>query len=305
MRPTGQTGPCRHDESTRCGAGPRRLDRRLGQSYRFIAMGDSSLQPATETAPPLPSGILSRHPWTTFLLPFLVYMTVGTLEPVPPDPASAPPESVDQSGWLGIEYRHYPIIYTLKVAATLATMAFVWPGYRTFPKRVTGLGLLVGLVGGCVWIVLAERQFEAPLIEATGFDWIGGMGQRPAFNPLRELEGTAGLAYAFLAVRFVGLVLVVPVIEEFFYRGFLMRLVMDARWWEIPFGRVDAVAVVVGTAVPMLTHPGELLAAMVWFSLVTWLMVRTRNIWDCVLAHALANLMLGIYVLATGSWKLM
>ena len=54
----------------------------------------------------------------------------------------------------------------------------------------------------------------------------------------------------------------------------------------------------------MLYHP-EILAALVWFSLVSWLMVRTRNIWDCVAAHAVTNLMLGIHVVGTGHWQLM
>jgi hypothetical protein len=54
----------------------------------------------------------------------------------------------------------------------------------------------------------------------------------------------------------------------------------------------------------MLMHPGELLAAGVWFSLVTLLMVRTKNIWDCVAAHAVTNLLLGIYVVTYGQWQL-
>jgi hypothetical protein len=53
----------------------------------------------------------------------------------------------------------------------------------------------------------------------------------------------------------------------------------------------------------MLLHPAEALAAAVWFSLVTWLMVKTRNIWDCVAAHAVTNLLLGFYVLYTGEWR--
>jgi hypothetical protein len=34
-------------------------------------------------------------------------------------------------------------------------------------------------------------------------------------------------------------------------------------------------------------------------------MLRTRNIWDCVAAHALTNLVLGCYVLASNDWRLM
>jgi uncharacterized protein len=98
---------------------------------------------------------------------------------------------------------------------------------------------------------------------------------------------------------------VVPVIEEFFLRGFLMRLVVENDWWKVPFGKVTVVAVMVGTAVPMMMHPGELLAAAVWFSMITCLMVKTRNIWDCVVAHSLTNLVLGIYVVTTGTWRLM
>ena len=60
-----------------------------------------------------------------------------------------------------------------------------------------------------------------------------------------------------------------------------------------------------GTAVPMLMHPGELFAAAVWFSLVTWLMLRTRSIWDCVIAHAVTNLLIGLWVLWSGDWWLM
>jgi len=86
---------------------------------------------------------------------------------------------------------------------------------------------------------------------------------------------------------------VVPLVEEFFLRAFLMRFVVARHWWEVPLGKVDALGIIVGTVVPMLMHPSELLAAAVWFSLVTWLMLRTQNIWDCVAAHAITNVILG------------
>mgnify|MGYP006910770527 CR=1 FL=1 len=44
---------------------------------------------------------------------------------------------------------------------------------------------------------------------------------------------------------------------------------------------------------------------MPWFSMVTWLYVRTRNIWDCVAAHAVYKVLLGIYVVSNGDWRLM
>ena len=113
------------------------------------------------------------------------------------------------------------------------------------------------------------------------------------------------MAYGFLAIRFFGLVLVVPVIEEFFLRGCVMRYLVSERFWDVPFGNVNRAAVIVGTLIPVLMHPQEALAAAVWFSAVTWLMVRSRNLWECILAHAVTNLLMGIYVIASGQWWLM
>ncbi len=290
----------------------------------------------------LPSGWLSRRPWATFLLPLVVYMLLGSLEPTPPD---APPEDAaqevsreaatgqeaeqpyfppEQTGLLpSIPYEYYPWVYTAKIGLTIATMLLVSGGYRVFPRRVSLLSVVVGVVGVVLWVALCQLRLEPRIVgpidrflgglspwsdaesPSIGLMAILGTGERSAFNPLEQLAQTPVWAWVFLAIRFTGLALVVPVIEEFFLRGFLMRYVMHADWWQVPFGQVNRTAVVVGTAIPMLMHPGELLAAFVWFSLVTWLMTRTRNIWDCVVAHAVTNLLLGVYVVTTGNWQLM
>jgi membrane protease YdiL (CAAX protease family) len=249
---------------------------------------------------------LVRHPWLTFLLPFVVYMLAGSLEPAAP---KAPPglQPVDEPSYLGIRYAHYPLFYTAKLVLTVGAMIYVLPGYRQFPLRVSRLAVAVGLVGGVLWIALSNLRLEAYLVDRIGpkSSLVGllGLGERPSYNPLEQLAETPGWAYIFLAVRFVGLVLIVPIIEEFFLRGFLMRFVIREDWWLVPFGQVNTLAVVLGTAFPVLYHP-EKIAALVWFSLVTWLMTRTKNIWDCVAAHAITNLMLGIYVVTQGEWRL-
>jgi len=257
---------------------------------------------------------LARQPALTFLLPFVVYMLVGSLEPAAPKPLTdaqlAAPEPVRQQmaegtpNRFGLRYKHYPIIYTVKIALTIAAILFVLPGYRQFPLHISALAVVVGVVGVVLWIWICSLQLEPRLLAPLGLDALLGLGDRPAYNPLEQLQANPAWAYTFLAIRFVGLALVVPVIEEFFLRGFVMRFVQGDQWWEVPFGQVTPLAVVVGTAVPMLMHPGELLAAFVWFSLVTWLMIRTRNIWACVAAHAVTNLLLGIYVVTQNQWQL-
>jgi CAAX prenyl protease-like protein len=259
----------------------------------------------------------TASPWLTCLLPMFVYMILGNfLEKGPPDPLTetqqAAPEQIrlqleeGPANLFGLKYKHYPLVYTVKIALTIAAMIYVLPGYREFPFRISPLAVVVGVVGVVLWIWICSLRLEPKLLAPLGMEGlVGGLGERPSFNPFEQLKATPAWMYTFIAIRFIGLALVVPVIEEFFLRGFLMRFVQDdAAWWQVPFGKVTTLAVVVGTAVPMLMHPAELLAAFVWFSLVTWLMVRTKNIWDCVAAHAVTNFLLGVYVVTQHQWQL-
>jgi CAAX prenyl protease-like protein len=252
--------------------------------------------------------LVARYPWLPFVLPFVVYMAFGSFEPAPPKPPLTLPDgssrpAVNQN-WFGLEYEQYPIVYTIKIVCTIGAMIVVLPGYRQFPFRISPVAIVVGVLGVVVWIGLCRMQIERKLLAPLGLEKFLGLGERPAFNPLEQLAATPLWAYSFLAIRFIGLALVVPIIEEFFLRGCIMRWAVREDFWAVPFGEVNRLAIVLGTAVPMLMHPGELLAAFVWFSSVTWLMIRTRNICDCVAAHAVTNLLLGIYVVTQHQWQL-
>lgn len=255
--------------------------------------------PAKSASPQIgnkPSGFL-RNPWVVFIGPFIVFMLLTSLEPTPNKPGGA-------GIGLSIPYAYYPWVYTLKIVLTSASVILVAPVYRQFPFKISGWAVLTGVVGVVVWVGICKLEIERNIIGAVGLEKMFEMGVRSAYNPFEQISGAAA-AWAFLTVRFFGLAVVVPVVEEFFLRGFLMRYFLKQDWWESPFGKVNATAVVVGTVFPMMMHPGELLAAAVWFSMVTLLMVRTRNIWDCVAAHAITNLLLGVYVVQSGDWYFM
>lgn len=269
---------------------------------------------------PLPAGWLRRWPLVTFLLPMVVFMLITQLEPTPTskptvqeatstetdeDSLSSLPVEPSKPSEAFIPYRYYPVIYTIKVVFVIAAMIAVWPGYRTFPLKVSPLAFVVGIVGIVLWIALCKLDLEVMLLKPIGLGWLVESGTRSAYNPLEELAENPFWAYGFLVVRFIGLALLVPIFEEFFLRGLAMRFVVDDQFEKVPFGYVTPAALVAGTAIPMLMHTGELVAAFAWFSLVTWLMIRTKNIWDCVVAHAVTNFLLGVYVVKTGEWWFM
>ena len=130
------------------------------------------------------------------------------------------------------------------------------------------------------------------------------MAKRVAFDPYEVLgAGTMGF-WIFLIVRMVGLVVLTPLAEELFLRGFFLRFLTDEKWWELPIGKLSGFAIAMAAVYGIATHPGEAIAAAVWFTLVTWLSIRTKSFGACVAAHAITNALLGVYILVAQDWTL-
>jgi membrane protease YdiL (CAAX protease family) len=237
--------------------------------------------------------ILSIHRWVAYVFPLLVFMLVGGFEPT--DPGSP-------------MYRFYPWIYGVKLLATMAALRVVWPVYKSMMRPIGWHGIAIGIVGAALWIGMChlelERTYLVPLIERLGLDQFLGFQTRSAYNPFIQLSGYPFGIALYLVIRGIGLALIVPIVEEYFLRGFLMRFVAADKWWKYPIGSVTMNSVIAGTLVPMLMHPSELIAAAIWFSLITLLYVHSKNLWECIAAHCTTNLLIGIYVVLFGAWQL-
>lgn len=237
-----------------------------------------------------PAGWWRGERWIPYLLPLIVYMAVPSLIGL-----VTPAPGVEQTDALWPP--PYWLVYSVTLMATMISMLAVMPIYHAQNRRPYILmPTLIGAVGVVIWIALATLQHK--------LGWVIGAGERASFNPQVYWSDEPAKAYGFLLVRFVGLAMIVPVVEEFFLRGWLMRFVTTPKWWELRIGEFDLRGAAAATIVPMLMHPNEAIAAWVWFSMITWLLMRTRNIWDCVVAHGVTNLLLGLYVVKTGEWWL-
>ncbi|HQR43705.1 MAG TPA: CAAX prenyl protease-related protein [Gemmatales bacterium] len=233
-------------------------------------------------------------PFLAYVLPFVLFAVLTTVESM---------ESL--AAW-------YPWLYAAKVLAIGA--ALVW-GMRYHPPITSqglGWGLLYGLVGGILWIVLCtwnlEKDVLPPLFDKLGDalnlpsikEWLKP-GSRLGYEPFAKLSMLQ--AYLFVGIRLIGLVLLVPLLEELFWRGFLNRIIVDENWQSVPWGRMTAMSFVILTAAFVLVHT-EWTAALVWVVGMHWLYVKTKSLWACVVAHAASNAVLGYYILAYGQWQL-
>jgi uncharacterized protein len=221
---------------------------------------------------------------TTDILPYVVpmfaYVTLGGLESYLPQVDSHPSPL-----W-------YPIAYGIRVMI-VAAMAWyyrsTWRDLRPFPN-VTSivLGVVSGLIVTALWVGLDQRYPALPFL-----------GKRVSFDPAQMSHGAR---IAFYVVRLIGLVLLVPLIEELFWRSFLIRWLIDPDFRRVPIGRVTLFAAAVTSVLFAVAHP-EWLPALLTGLLWAWLLHQTRSLAACLISHAVANLALGIYVIQFGAWK--
>jgi CAAX prenyl protease-like protein len=186
----------------------------------------------------------------------------------------------------------YPALYTTKVVVTAVLLVVFrrnWSDLRSGAELLP-LSLGAGIVGLAAW-VLIERGVPYP-----------HLGDRSAYNPLQALP-TAAAAWSFLAVRFLGLALLVPVMEELFWRSFLIRWLTRADWKSVRPYEFSLQGMLLMCGGFALAHP-EWLSAAVYALLMAWLLRRTRSVWACAVAHGVTNFGLGLYVLLSGDWRL-
>lgn len=224
---------------------------------------------------------MMRTDLAAYVLPFAVFMLLTWAEGTP---ALA---------------EYYPFVYTAKVAVVAGLCWWYLGRYPRFSTAGFGLAAVAGVIGVVLWVVLAAIPIQSLLPEPL-HSWVGGT--RAAYRPLEAISSRP-LAWLFLAIRFAGLALVVPVMEEVFWRGFLLRYLMDEDFTRVPIGKVTANSVAIVTVLFTLTHP-EVLAAVVWGAGIHYVYWKTANLWACVLTHSVTNLLLGVYIVITGQWNL-
>jgi len=108
--------------------------------------------------------------------------------------------------------------------------------------------------------------------------------------------------YSFILFRVLVSVITVPILEELFWRGWLMRWLIDRNFERVPLGTYDPQAFWI-TAILFASEHGSFwdvgLVTGVIYNL--WI-VRTKSLWDCILMHAVTNACLAWYVLTYDRW---
>lgn len=189
---------------------------------------------------------------------------------------------------LGVPAAQLRWLYGVKIAVVAALL---W-AYRRRYHELTGpapswpalgLALVCGVLVLVLWVNL-----DAP--------WMM-VGQSAGFDPR-----TAGaIDWPLVAMRIAGAALVVPVMEELFWRSFLLRWITDARFERLDPRAVGVKAFVV-TAVLFGVEHNLWLAGVVAGVAYGGLYMYTRSLWAAIAAHAVTNGLLGVWIVLTKQW---
>ena len=180
--------------------------------------------------------------------------------------------SPDQLRWL----------YGVKIVAVLAALLAYRRQYGELAAgsapgwRMTALAVLVGVLVLVAWVNL-------------GAGWMT-VGSSTGFDPRRDGQ----IEWAMVAMRIAGAALVVPVMEELFWRSFLMRWVERPAFLQVDPRHVRTVAFVVAMVLFGVEH-SLWLAGMVAGAAYAALYMYTRNLWAAIVAHAVTNGWLSVW----------
>ncbi len=232
-----------------------------------------------------PGGIRpSRADVIARILPFGVYIMLTALEK---GPSVIEPLLPLSTVWTGIDNLW---LYPLKIGIVAVLVVWYWKDYDELRGRGVGGGrVLAFAVGTGILVYVAWIQMTWP--------W-ATQGQPGGYDPFRA-GLTAGVGLAVL--RTLGSVVVVPVMEELFWRSFLVRYLVKADFRTVSLGVFTPFSFVATVILFGLEHH-LWLAGMVAGAAFNLVLLRTRRLWPCVLAHGISNLALATHVLLRSEW---
>ena len=181
-------------------------------------------------------------------------------------------------------------IYLIKTLMGIWMIWITWPLVGemrvNFSLEALGGGILVFVI----WINL---DFKYPKLTAYGDTW----------NLAKQFGQGSILFWFFATTRIIGSTLVVPFLEEVFYRSFLYRYILTKNWLFTPHNLFDVRPFILSSLIFGLTH-SHWIAGIICGMIYQIIVLRTNRLGDAIIAHAITNCLLGFWVVTQQNWHL-
>jgi CAAX prenyl protease-like protein len=199
-------------------------------------------------------------------------------------------------------------LYIIKVLGLALTLACFWRAYAEIQPAL-GFGVLIAVLIGlaviAVWLSI-DPYYPQSTAEFRSLLKDGWQAFPHAAKAAGQFDpGAGGDAFPPLLTigsRVLGAVILVPIAEELFFRGWLIRFLVKDEFKSVPMGTFTWPSFLVTTLVFGLSHH-EWLAGIVCALAFNMLLYWRRSLFACIVAHAAANLGLAVWVLSRGAWQ--
>ena len=182
------------------------------------------------------------------------------------------------------------LIFAMRPLVTEMRWAFSWSAV------LVGVGVFAAWVG-----ISGEWATQDSLWVKIG--WSPAPTTAAAvWNPHAQFGEGSALAWLFIGVRILGSTLVVPPLEEVFYRSFLYRYIASQNFLSVPLDKFLPLPLLATALVFGFSH-NEWLAGIMCGAAFQWLVIRNHRLGDALTAHAITNFLLGVWVVWKGDWK--
>jgi CAAX protease family protein len=218
---------------------------------------------------------VKRFPSVPYIAPFAVFVVLLSLNRVLPLPDLA--------------------VQILQIAIPAAVLLLFSRNVVNFRLRNAGLSIAIGILVFAIWIA-PDLMFPAYRHHWLFQNALLGTMQKSMSEPARA-------STAILTLRTARAALLVPIVEELFWRAWMMRWLISPQFEKVPMGAYQASSFWICAVLFASEHGAYWDVGLIAGVIYNWWMIRTRSLGDLILAHAVTNACLSAYVIAAGKWE--
>lgn len=178
------------------------------------------------------------------------------------------------------------------LAKTIVGAVLIWqmrPAAQEMRWAISWEAIIAGILVFAIWVGLDPYYSKMFKTGATG-------------NPFDVFGNGSALAWFFIVVHILGMTFIVPPLEEVFYRSFVYRYIASKNFLAVPMNRFLPLPFFATAIVFGISH-NEWLAGILCGAAYQWLVIRKNRLGDAMFAHALTNLLLGIWIVWKSAWN--
>ena len=209
--------------------------------------------------------IKNLRPYFPYILPFSAFMVLTEL-----------------GNWIPeLVYFLYPV----KTLVTAGILLYYWKYYRELKLGWSGFSLFCGIAVFIIWVGIEDFY---PKISGT------------VYNPFSFESRMMGAWIIFN--RMIGSVIVVPVMEELFWRSFILRFLIDQDFKKVSLGTFTWSSFIISSLLFGAEH-NRWLAGIIAGVIYNLVLYHRKELSDCIAAHAVTNFLLWVFVISSGNYE--